>query len=64
MNYYKRIQAMSLDEMAEYHTNLIYSHINGLLNELGMKSYELTDEDYKTAVKEWKRLLGEEIKPQ
>lgn len=60
MTRYENIKNMSIEEMAEYHTRLIYDRINALIERLGLSSYEPTEKDFKESMEEWKELLESE----
>ena len=62
MTHYEKIKNMDIDDMAIYHTVLIYDHLKGLAQELGLKIDEPTKEEMRMAIQEWKKLLEREVK--
>lgn len=61
MTHFEKIKNMDIDDMAIYHTMLIYDHLNGLVKELGVATVEPTKEEMRMAVQEWKKLLEREV---
>jgi hypothetical protein len=61
MTQFEKIKNMDIDDMAIYHTLLIYDHLKGLVKELGITPVEPTKEEMKAAIAEWKKLLEREV---
>ena len=61
MTHFEKIKNMDIEDMAIYHTILIYDHLNRLVKELDIDVVKHTKEEMKLAVQSWKKLLESEV---
>ena len=61
MTNYDRIRNMSVEEMAEYHTNLIEIHLNKLLERFSIFQPAFTDIQREIITATWQQHLESEV---
>ena len=61
MTHFEKIKNMDIEDMAIYHTILIYDHLKRLVKELDIDVVKPTEEEMKLAVQAGKKLLESEV---